>query len=103
MLTIDLRSPIREINGSPALKQGGEPLLLKEVCIESLLAVREGEVTPAMEKVRRAKLAYRIYDADSLEFTAEDAAYIKEQIGKDWGPLAVYQAWELIDKGSTND
>lgn len=50
------------------------------------------------DKAKRGGLAQSLVGATEVKLKVEDLALIKKLIGKAYGPLVVYQAWEMLEK-----
>lgn len=101
-MNINFNAPILNLDGNE-ITEGGEAVTLRSVAINALLAtLADGAGRPEQlggtEKVRLATLAQAIHSAeDELDLEVEDVALIKERIGRAYQPLAVMQAWKLLE------
>lgn len=101
-MKIDFLQPIKTLDGedipNPDSKTG-DPLTLKTICINSLLASdRESEQESGEKKYERYLLAQKIHAGKEEDFKAEDIALIKKLVGKIYIPLVVGRAYQLLDK-----
>lgn len=93
--------PIEET--TPPKEEGGKPIVktltLGLACINSLISFGESERSiSADEKVKRYKLAHRLHDQGLCEIDGSELALLLQQVGKVYYPLAVGQAFELLQK-----
>lgn len=99
-MKIDFSSVLKGLDGKE-LKgdlKGEKSLTLGSVCVESLMAsFPDEERLSGNDKVKRFKLAQKIYNRTPVDITVEDASLIKELIGKAYGPLIVGQVWDLLE------
>ena len=65
------------------------------IAFNSLLAEQEG--TP-QEKYDRGRLAERIYGADEIELTLEEATTIKNLVGKHQNTTTIVRMWDALEK-----
>lgn len=108
----NLKTPLQFLDGKPlleAIKIGTDeagrdiieqhPITLAGIAVNALLAQHEDERTlPGADKVKRYKLAQKIYDAlGEMDVTAEDVALLKTLIGKTYPPLLVGLAWQILE------
>jgi hypothetical protein len=94
---IDFDTPIRDRAGAP-LKSGDAPITLAVCCISALEANHRDEADLAgAEKVRRKRLADRIYAGGAQNVSVEDLSLLKAVTGR---ALTIYVAgvvWDLLD------
>jgi len=95
---IEFSTAITDLAGQP-LKEGETIATVRSVTVNALQALFADEQNLAGgEKVHRALLAQRIYDAkEPLALKVEDVALIKKLVGKAYGPLVVMRAWAVLD------
>lgn len=106
-MTIRTDGVITTLDGQPVPSapnaEGKEsPLTLGAVCIGALLANLPGsagqEMLDGQKKYNDVKIADRITQSNGLaELTVEEIARMKELIGKVWGKLIVYRAYQLLE------
>lgn len=53
---------------------------------------------PGDDKAKRGALAQSLVGVAEVKLKVEDLALIKKVIGKAYGPLIVYQAWNMLEK-----
>jgi hypothetical protein len=92
----DFSIPFFDLQGEPIPNERGQPLTLKEVAQNSLLAVHQGEQQTAEEKVRRWKLATNIVNGE-IDVTPEEIVLIKHVIGLTYGAIIVGPAFKYLD------
>jgi len=88
------------IDGTAFKKEGGDPLKLKDVCIEALLATYKEESITGKEKLDRYLIAEKIAKHDTeieLDLDVEDIAKIKDLVGKAFGPGIVGPCYKLLN------
>lgn len=75
-----------------------EPITLGDVAVVSLITMTDTDrQIEAKAKYDWAELARKIYKKKA-DITAEDAALIKQRVGKIYGPLVVKQTWDLLEQ-----
>lgn len=96
-MKIDFSAPILDLDGKPI--EGD--LTLGSLSVNALLATLmdhgQPEQLSGTEKVRQAVLAQKIHSEKTIDLQAEDVALLKDRIGRSYAPLAVMQAWQLLD------
>lgn len=102
-MNIDFTQIITDLDGNPVLESEATPLTLRKVAINSLLGTftsqgGQPEQQSGETKVRLASLAQRIHSEPSdATLTIEEAALIKERIGKAYAALVVMRAWNMLE------
>lgn len=80
------------------IMDGDKPLTLGRAAMVALMAPQPDEQTlPADEKLRKGKLALKVYANGVLDLSVEDIALVKKYIGKTYGSLVVVRAFPLLD------
>lgn len=101
MATVDLNTPIRDIDGKTIKNPSGEDFTIKDVLLAALLTVKEGDAhSPAEEKVKRFGLAVRISSsqADELDFSAEELVQLKGLVNQVYpNAVVVARAYEILN------
>lgn len=64
------------------------------VIFNSLLAETEGE---AAAKYKRGRLAEKIYGAEEVEITLEEATLIKDIVGKTQNSTTIVRIWDILE------
>jgi hypothetical protein len=97
--TVDFTQQLTGLDGkSIPLTVGGPPLTLSDVAVAALEAQFGDEQTmPGAKKFELYELARKIYNKKDVALTAEEAATLKDRIGRFWGPAIVGAAWPLLD------
>jgi hypothetical protein len=112
-MKIDFTATIDDLKGKPLPIQDGEvddpetkqkrpvfrDFTLRDVCVNSLLLeTRGGDAIDGKEKVRRFRLADKIFGAaESIVLPAEDIVLLKDQVAKAYGALVTARAWDLLE------
>lgn len=106
MLNINLDQIIKGLDGKPILEPanpmdpgaGGKELKLRDVLVRSALFVDQNKNPTGEEKFKGFMLAQKIHDDDGTEeYSIEDMAHLKEQVGKMWMTLTVGTVWSILD------
>jgi len=93
----DCQDKVKEI------KESGTALTFKSVCVgalDSQQVDQQGKLKKihAMDKLKRAKLARKIYNATMpLELGLDDLRLIRDLVGENCVPLIVEQIWGVVD------
>lgn len=101
-MKVDFTAAIRDLDGEQ-INENGKPITLGTLSINALLATlpdarAQPEQMDGTEKVRLATLAQAIHLTPKIiDLEAEQIALLKERIGRAYQPLAVKQAWDLLD------
>lgn len=100
-MKINFYSELKSIDGSVLQRRKGDdvaPMLLKDAAIEALMQEFPNENADGNAKLRRALLAERIFTSEgAVDVTAEDAALLKERIGRGYGAVVVFASYKLLD------
>ena len=81
---------------------GGKPATLRFIAVKALSMVYQDEQSlSGEEKFKRYDLAMKI-KADPVDLEVEEISLIKKLIGKAYGPVIVWQAWNILE-GKTNE
>lgn len=92
-MKIDFSKPIADLDGKPV-----EDLTLRVVALNALMAMLPDEQRlPGDKKVERFALAMRVNAGGEVDVSAEDAALMKDLIGKVYGALVVGRAYEMLN------
>jgi hypothetical protein len=97
-MKINFTQPLKTLDGTE-LKIEGKTRTTAQAVMDSLLFIFQDEANlPGEEKVKRYKLANRIYQSKcETDLTIEEAALIKKLTGKLFGPLIVGQIWSILE------
>lgn len=99
-MTIDLTQPVLDYDKKILrIKKDGEEkdLVLKEVFITALNTQAPGEVPTVEQKIKIFELSTKMFTLDSMSLTVDEAAFIKERVGKIYNPLVYGRICELFD------
>ena len=105
-ILIDFGKPILAFNGKPVRTKDADAdgreierdFILRDVAVNAVLFEEQGEKLDGMEKVRRARLADKIYGAkEPIKIDADDVKLIKTNIAKSYNIYTTGRAWELLD------
>ena len=95
-MKVNLSLPVLDLEGKP-IKDGDKDLTVRTVCCGALLTPdQKNPDQTSEEKVKFFKLALRIAD-DEEDFSIDDIAILKKQIGKLFPPLVVGRCFEVLD------
>lgn len=89
----NLDTPIMNLDGSAALDEKGQPILIRHVAVNALLSENPQKPTPGVEKAKRYQLALRFQGGGTQEFTPEELSSVKEWVGDTYSPLVVGQVY----------
>jgi hypothetical protein len=70
------------------------PVTLGMVVMRALV-VPEQNMSPE-ESLKRGQLALKLYKAQAVEVSPEDAALIRKQVAKAWGPLITAKVFPML-------
>ena len=105
----NLDTVLKNLDGTPILKertaeatsmmepQADEPLTIKDVAINALLASRDGDKLDGTASVARYKLALRLHDGGEQDLKLDDLALIKRLAGLMYMPLVIGQVYAWCD------
>lgn len=106
-MQINFTVEMKNLNGHTLKERVSDPddpekvvvddVTLKLISVNALLAVEEG--MSGKEKAKRYALAMLVHqsDGDGLDLGIDDVALVKRLIGKNYSPLVVGQAWQILD------
>ena len=96
--------PLEGLDGTPVKGDDKKEIMLKDTCVNSLLANVPNEKFDGEEKLKRFLLAQRIEIAEKeIEITAEEITKIKECAGKAMGILVSGSIWFMLEKNKDGD
>lgn len=97
-MKINFNVEFKTLKGESLKDRDNKVLKLYDVCTTALLFNDEKENIEGKEKVRRFKLAQKIYGVkEPISIEVEDVALMKELVAKVYSTLIVGQAWELLE------
>lgn len=94
-MKINFEQKIFSIKGKPIKGNDGSDLDLETVCGSSLLTA--GQNLNGEASFKQYKLAKKISSGGEVEITVEEAAMIKDLVGKNWGPVVVGPVYEILE------
>jgi len=98
-MKINFNVRLKNIMDKELKDQESKDILLYDVCTNALLFNAKDEKLEGKEKMRRFKLAHKIYGTKELvSIDVEDVALIKELVAKIYSTLITGQVWELLEK-----
>lgn len=105
-MTVDLKTVLLNYKGEPikvldANKEGDQEekdLTLKDVFAVALNTIVDNESQTAELKNKIFQLSVKVYAGDDVELTVDDAAFIKERVGKVYNSLVYGRTCEVLDK-----
>lgn len=103
-MRVNLAQPLRGIDGQPVV-ENDKTITLAQLVIGTLLtpAAKDDELTDE-EKVRRFNLALRIEaQQPDCPLQIEEAALIKQLIGKHPLPLVVGRVWSTLEEAAEKE
>lgn len=100
-MKIDFSQPILDLSGKPCKGTDGKDSSLSSICVDALLLNFIGEENlPKVEKLKRGKLAEKVYGQAEIDVTVEDAALLQTLVAKAYGPLVVLRADAMLEGGN---
>lgn len=93
----NLDQVLNQLDGQPA-KRDDKPLTMRTIISEACASMID--VPDPQRKFTFGKLAYKLALSKGGEesYTPEELAAMKEAVGKNAGPLLVFQIFEFLDK-----
>lgn len=99
-MKIDFSKNLKNITNKELKDQHGKNIILYDVCSNALLFNEKDERLEGKEKVRRFKLAHKIYGTkEPVSIEVEDIVLIKELVAKIYSTLITGQVWEMLESG----
>jgi hypothetical protein len=95
-MKINFDQELKGLDGE-ALKEGDKAFTLKRAAVEALVALAPDDRANGEEKCKRWQLAVRVNGGGEVELSPEEAAMVKERIGRLYGPLVIGPAWQLLN------
>jgi len=104
-MKINIESEIKQADGikpiaNPDPERNAEPMTLKDVCINALLAPDQKETDK--EKYSDYELFQKIRDVKEVDLKTNEIVRIKKKIGLIYPALVLGQAWDLLE-GKKNE
>lgn len=99
-MRIDFSREIHDLAGKP-ISENGVPVTLGSVCSGALLMPYPDERNVSGEdKVKRFRLAEKVYAGGLQDITVEDAALLKQLLAKAYTPLIVGRAYGILESAA---
>ena len=108
-MKIDFAQKIVDLSGKTMEKESGKDATLSNICVEALLLSREEDKNlPVVDKLKRGKLAEKIYLQDEtpdviinlttvIDITVEEANLLQALVGKTYSPLVVLRVYTMLE------
>jgi hypothetical protein len=110
---IDFNLPILDINDEPMKQKktiDGEEytVTLGEVCVNSLMALLEGDKSDGVEKLKKYNLARKIKGGDGddfsiIELNSTRKKLVEEQVDKIYGALVYSRVYEALEGNTKSE
>lgn len=99
-MRLKLNTPILDYEGNP-IADGKSPLTYQKVFAVALNTFGEND-KPAPEQMAHIyALSIKLYGGNEVELSIEDAALIKERVGKTFNPLVYGRSIDLLEGKNT--
>lgn len=100
-MKINFRKVLTQFSGEPITGENNSPFTLGQCTVNALLQPTQTQVSP-QDKVRRARIAERAYEAEheqdgECDMSPEDVVLIRDCIGQIYPPLIVMKAFGLLE------
>lgn len=103
-MKISFNEALLDFGGKPMIKEDtGEPLTIKNVCINSLIGTSPKRDIKPEDKFKQAVLAEKIYNNDELDLSVDNIKLLKDLVGMFWSPIVVMQVWRKLDPPSEDN
>lgn len=98
-MEIDFGQKLKDLDGVEMKDGKGVDYTLSKVCVEALLSQGDPQAKiGGPEKMKRYSLAQKIHNGKNpIRVDAEDITLLKKLIGEIFLPLAVGQAYEMLE------
>jgi len=93
---VDLDAKILDLRGKPISDSGTEMTLSHVICGAMLNTLPTDQDMKVTDKVRMFGLAERAVKGGEQEFSLEDLSFIKERVGRLFGPLVVGRTFSIL-------
>ena len=97
-MLINVTNVLVQFDGTPiknVVNNEAQDATIREACVNALMSPNEKD--SGAKKVEKYDLALRIYKNDEVELSVEEAATIKECVGKLFAPIVVGQLFKVLD------
>ena len=96
-MKLELTTKIKSIEGE-VLTDKNKEVTLGHVLVESLMANYNNEILTGQEKFQRYELAVKVHPTMKVaDITVEEAALLKDLVGKAYGPAVVGPVYGLFE------
>lgn len=110
-MKINFSTVLKDMSGAKPLIAATDPnepdkketMTLAKVACDAIMAEMPDEKRSGKQKAEAYELALRIMAGRTIEISIEEAALIKDRIGKAYGALVVGQCWPLLEKSEPED
>lgn len=105
-MKVNLNDTIKNLKGEPIkIRDTEENMTLKFLCMEALIGTYESEKSlSGGKKAERWQFATRLQSTvGNIDLKSEEISLLKELIGMAYTPLAVGQAWQLLDPPASQE
>ena len=94
-MKVNLNVALKSLDNTEVVQEG-KPVMLSMLCSNALLSVEDKDGTT---KMKCFSLASKIHaSTDELEITVEEAAFLKDIIGKSiYTPLVIGRVFEILE------
>lgn len=97
-MKIDFSQKILNLSGKGMPREDKTDSMLSDFCVNALLATLPGEENLSkIDKLKRGKLAEKVYEQGEVDITVEEAALLQTLIGKAYGPLIVMRTDAMLE------
>jgi len=105
-MKVNVNQKLLGVDGVEVLKgQDGRPLLVKDICINALLAPNqtddEKKKWDKYELYKKLREGVKEGEEINVELKSEEITLIKQALGKNATPLVMGQCWEMLEAGKT--
>lgn len=107
-MKIDFSVKLISLKGEPLEKLDNDKkkvqMTLSDACADALLAMLETDrAESGKEKYKRWQLASKIIVSSEVDLDTDDISFIKERVGKLYGPATVGPVFNLLEGKEQND
>lgn len=99
-MRINVTETIKDFDGQPIL-ENDKPIEFRQVFATALNALVGDEQPLAEEKAKRFAVGVKLYQGKEINITVDEAAVIKERVGKVYNPIFYGRTCELLDGAAT--
>jgi hypothetical protein len=98
-MLLKTKHPLTDLEEKPLQIRDGDvvrEMTIGTICVQCLLGGKQDELTGA-DKLERYELAKKLHDNDTVDLSAEQVVWLKEEIAKNFVSLISGQAWTILD------